>query len=86
MDDRLTEDVLAVLAGVKRIGREQITVESTLTQIGFDSLDVMSAVFELEEHFHISIPDEAVHSVRTVRDVVEGVRKAVGAQAGSSAA
>lgn len=86
MPDQIAEDVLTVLAKVKRIPREQISLDSTLAQIGFDSLDVINAVFDLEERFHISIPDEATRGVRTVRDIVEGVRKATAAPLGSEAA
>jgi len=73
--DLLTEKVLSAVASVKHIQREQISADSALQELGFDSLDTTVLLFELEKQFQISIPDEAVRSVRTVRDVVDGVAK-----------
>jgi acyl carrier protein len=42
--------------------------------LGFDSLDTMTLLFELENTFQISIPDEQARSIRTVSEIVEGVR------------
>lgn len=77
MPDRLTEDILASLASLTKRPPESIALESSLQDLGLDSLDTITAVFELEDKFGISIPDEDVRSIRTVSDVVEGVRKLV---------
>jgi acyl carrier protein len=77
MSDRLTENILAVLASVKRIPREQITIDSRLEDLRIDSLDTIVLVSELEEKFHICIPDEQVRAIRNVRDIVERVRSLV---------
>lgn len=75
MPDELTEKVIGILASVKHIPREKIGLDSSLTELGFDSLDTISMLFELESAFQLSIPDESARSVKTVRDVVEGIRK-----------
>jgi acyl carrier protein len=36
-------------------------------------------LFELENAFKISIPDDDVRSLRTVNDVVEGIKKIIAA-------
>jgi acyl carrier protein len=77
MPDRLTEDILASLASITRKTPEAITPESSLQDLGLDSLDTITAVFELEDKFGISIPDEEVRSIRTVGDVIEGIRRLV---------
>jgi acyl carrier protein len=77
MPDRLTEDILASLASITRRPPESITLESSLQDLGLDSLDTITAVFELEDKFGISIPDDEVRSIRSVADVVEGIRKLV---------
>jgi len=52
-----------------------------------DSLDQLNLLFALESDFNISIPDEEAKSIRTVREMVEGVRKLAAAGAsGQSAA
>ncbi len=77
MPDEIAEKVLAVLASVKRIPRESISLDSGLQELGVDSLDTIVLVSELEEQMKIVISDEAVRSIRSVRDIVEGVRKLV---------
>ncbi|MCW5981637.1 MAG: acyl carrier protein [Bryobacteraceae bacterium] len=77
MPDRLTEDILASLASITRRPPDTIALESPLQDLGLDSLDTITAVFELEDKFGISIPDDDVRSIRTVNDVVEGIRKLV---------
>lgn len=77
MSDEVTEKVLSTLAAVKRIPREKISLETPLHDLGFDSLDTISMLFELEDKFQISIPDEEARSIRSVGDIVEGVRRLV---------
>ena len=87
MSDELAEKVLSVIATSKRIPREQVSLESTLEDLGMDSLDQLNLLFALESDFNISIPDEEAKSIRTVREMVEGVRKLAAASApGQSAA
>lgn len=75
MSDAVAEKVIASLASVKRIPVEKITLDTNLQEIGIDSLDVFSLLFELENSFNISIPDDQVRSIRTVKDIVEGIKK-----------
>jgi acyl carrier protein len=79
MSDAVAEKVIATLASVKRIPADQIKLESDLQSLGIDSLDVFSLLFELENSFKISIPDDDVRSIRTVNDVVEGIKRLIAA-------
>ena len=79
MPDPVAEKVIATLASVKRIPAESITLETNLQEMGIDSLDVFSLLFELENAFKISIPDDDVRSIKTVNDIVEGVKKLLAA-------
>jgi acyl carrier protein len=74
MPDDLAERVIATLASVKHIPREQIKLESSLADLGFDSLDTISMLFELETTFNVSIPDESARSIRYVHEIVDGIR------------
>jgi acyl carrier protein len=74
MPDDLTEKVITTLAAVKHIPREQIKPESSLAELGFDSLDTISMLFELETAFQVSIPDESARSIRYVHEIVDGIR------------
>lgn len=75
MPDSVEEKVIATLASVKRIPVEQIKADSSLTDLGVDSLDTFTLLFELESKFNITIPDEEARTIRTVNDIVVGVRK-----------
>jgi acyl carrier protein len=77
MSDELAEKVLSVIASSKRIPRERVSLESTLEDLGMDSLDQLNLLFALESDFNISISDEEAKSIRTVREMVDGVRKLI---------
>ena len=79
MADAVADKVIATLASVKRIPADKITLETNLQELGIDSLDVFTLLFELENAFKISIPDDDVRSIRTVNDIVEGVKKLLAA-------
>jgi len=69
--------VVAAVAEVKHAPPEEIDLDASLAGLGLDSLDTVTMLFELETRLGIEIPDDAAKSVRTVRDVVEGVRRLV---------
>lgn len=77
MADAVAARVIATLASVKRIPADKITLDANLQELGIDSLDVFTLLFELENAFQISIPDDDVRSIHTVNDIVEGVRKLI---------
>lgn len=79
MADAVAARVIETLASVKRIPVDQIKLDSNLQELGIDSLDVFTLLFELENAFHISIPDDDVRSIRTVNDIIEGVKKLIAA-------
>jgi acyl carrier protein len=85
MPDDLAEKVITILSSVKHIPREKITMESSLTDLGFDSLDTISMLFELETAFNVSIPDESARSIRYVHEIVEGIRALQAAAPATSA-
>lgn len=79
MSDAVAEKVISTLASVKRIPADKITLDTNLQDLGIDSLDVFTLLFELENAFKISIPDDDVRSLRTVNDVVDGIKKLLAA-------
>lgn len=81
MSDTFSEKILATLAAVKHLPREKVSLDSSLQELGLDSLDTITLLFELEKQFHVSISDDHVRSLRSVRDVVEGVRQLASAAA-----
>ena len=84
MSDDLIQRVIRVIAASKRIPAETVDLENSLQQLGFDSLDQVNQLFELESEFNISISDQQARSILTVEQVVEGVRQLVAGQAPGS--
>jgi acyl carrier protein len=74
MSDPLVQTVVSAIAEVKHIPPEEVSLEATLADLGMDSLDTVTMLFELESRLEIAIPEDAAKSVRTVRDVVDGLR------------
>jgi acyl carrier protein len=86
MSDELAEKVMAAIAITKRIPRDRVKEDSTLEDLGLDSLDQLNLLFVLENDFNISIPDEQAKSIRSVREMIEGVRQLTAKSSGASSA
>jgi acyl carrier protein len=80
MSDPLADQIRARLSAVLRKPLDGVTLETSLAELGFDSLDMITAMFELEDQFGISIPDEQFRAFRTIGDVIEAIRKLLAAQ------
>jgi acyl carrier protein len=76
-DDQLTERVLGIIAETQRKPREEVSIDSTFEELGIDSMDGVNIVFALENEFNINVPDDQVKSIRSVGEMVEGVRKLI---------
>ncbi len=86
MSDELIQRVRAILAESQRIPVENVRVDSTFQELGMDSMDGVNLLFALENEFDITIPDEDAKTIRTVREMAEGVAKLLEAKAAGSAA
>ena len=73
------EKVVSIVAAIKRVPADQVTPESSLEQLGFDSLDRVNLLFELESAFNIDIPEDVAASIRTVGDILSKL-EAIGAK------
>jgi acyl carrier protein len=82
--DSVTDQVFDAIARVKNLPRETVSEEQLLTELGFDSLDTINLLFELEERFQISIPDEDARKIRSVGDIVTGIRTLSAQSAGNT--
>jgi acyl carrier protein len=75
MSEELTARILKVIADSQKLPPEKVTIDSTFDELGIDSLDGVNILFALENEFNISIPDEGVQSLRTMRQMVEALDK-----------
>ncbi|HRG37072.1 MAG TPA: acyl carrier protein [Bacteroidia bacterium] len=65
------EKIMSLIAAKADIDAEEIKPESTWSEIGLDSLDVVELLMEVENEFHISIPDDESHDFITVGHVIK---------------
>jgi acyl carrier protein len=65
--------VIEVLKNVSRRPIDPTPTSDLIADLGFDSLQVMELVTELEDRFDIAIPADTVPTVRTVAEVVAQV-------------
>jgi acyl carrier protein len=69
----IEEGVIDVLKNVSRRPIEPTLSSDLIADLGFDSLQVLEVVAELEDRFDISIPLNDVPATRTVAQVVAQV-------------
>jgi len=68
-------DIIEILKRVSRRPIEPTGASELLADLGFDSLQVLELVGELEDHFNIAVPLNALTHIRTVRDIASEVHR-----------
>ena len=70
------EKVRDMLAKQLNLKPEAITLESDVVKdLGADSLDVVELLVSLEDDYGISIPEDDIVNVKTVKDIVDMIEK-----------
>jgi acyl carrier protein len=67
------EQVRSRLARQLKVPAETITADQRLDALGIDSLAALDLIFDLEQDFGISIPNERVGELATVADVCQAI-------------
>lgn len=75
MNSDVADKTISVIADFKEIDKEKISVDTKLEDLEMDSLDALNLVFELEEAFDITIPDEQAFETQTVGEMVAGIEQ-----------
>lgn len=73
------ETVCEILARKYSLPIESITAEATLESLNLDSLDLIETLFEVEDEFHIRVPQDRGEdiTIATVQDIVNVVNKLI---------
>lgn len=72
----MQEKIIALIADKLNKKVESISLNSRLVEdLGADSLDVVEMIMAFEDEFGISLPDEDVENMKTVKDVVDYISK-----------
>jgi len=69
--------IIELIAKSKNLPASSIGMDTTFDELQIDSLDKINLSFEVEEMFSIQIPDESLHSLKSIGDVVRGVERLI---------
>ncbi|MGI9368594.1 MAG: acyl carrier protein [Ruegeria sp.] len=79
----ISDRVIAIIAEQAVLEPSDVTPESTLQDLGIDSLGLVECIFAIEEEFDISIPFNANEpeasdfDVKNVASIITGIEKLV---------
>ena len=74
---QIEEGVIEVLKTVSRRPIDPKLDSDLVADLGFDSLEVLELVAELEQRFGITVPEEQIPASRTIAQVVAQVARLV---------
>lgn len=79
----VADRVVGIFAEFKKVAPSNVDREASFDDLGFDSLDGLNLIFELEEEFDIIVPDDTARSMRSVAEVIGGIESLVAAKEAS---
>jgi len=81
------ETLFGIIAKEAGIERDKITLDSTLKELEIQSLDAVQIIFEIEDHYKITLPDRDPNfDTESVKGLVDAVERLVAEkQAGAAA-
>jgi len=70
------EQIVDIISKQLRAEADEISYNTNIMEdLGADSLDVVELLMALEETFGVTVPDEDVPNLKTVKDIVDYVEK-----------
>ncbi len=76
--DELVEKFRALASEIAERDLSHVTEEQAIADLGMDSLSTLELVGELEREFGVSLPEEDLVGVRTVKDLLDLVHRGMG--------
>jgi acyl carrier protein len=78
MAENLEKEIIKIISDVSGFDEEEITPETNLTNdLEIDSIKAIEITVAIEKKFKISVRDEDIPNITTVRDAVELVNKLI---------
>ncbi len=72
----LEEKVIKLVMEQLDVTQEECVLEASfIDDLGADSLDLVELIMEMEEVFGIEIADEELEKIRTIKDVIDFLKK-----------
>ena len=68
----MKEKVTEIIANQLSIAADKIKGDTNIAEeLGADSLDLVEILMSLEDEFGVSIPDEAIPEIKTIKHIVD---------------
>lgn len=80
-DEEIKDKVFDIFAKEARLDRDSLSLETNLEELEIESLDMVQILFGIEDTFDVYVPQEEVENLKTMNDVVEGVKQLLAANA-----
>ncbi len=80
----LESRVIEVITRQQRLEPGRVTLDSTFEELAIDSLAATELLFEFEEAFDITVPDQVALQMKSVRQVVDALRAELSGSAPST--
>jgi len=77
MSEIVFEKIATLLSTKKGVNKELITIDSSFEELGLDSLDSIELIADMEEEFSVTIPNTELQNIKTIRNAVDGLSKAL---------
>ena len=72
----MLEKFRSIIGNYVDIKPEDITLETNIkNELGLTSLELVNLVVEMENTFHIEIPDEEIMKIETIQDAIKIIEK-----------
>ena len=78
--------VIRVIAKYKKLPPEQLSQATQFSELTVDSFDALNMIFELEDEFDISIPNETAATMKSVGEAIAGVEQLLAAKSAAEPA
>ncbi len=77
MSEIVFEKIATLLSTKKGVNKELISIDSSFEELGLDSLDSIELIADMEEEFNVTIPNTELQEIKTIRNAVDGLSKAM---------
>ena len=81
--DTVERDTLAILKRLSRRPIDPAPAHELMADLGFDSLQILEFVGELEDHFDVAVPLNTLTHIRTVGEIIAEVRTLAASRTGT---
>jgi acyl carrier protein len=71
--NEVEQRVIGIVADYIGGDESEIGRDSNFAELGINSLDALDVLFQMEEEFDVSIPNEVAGKIRTIGEAIDGL-------------